>query len=739
MNLQITEDLTPHKLGLLFVLHLYSTAQESISSQCLTLLIHLLNNDLLLYNDDNQEPIVFPTLKDLCDTVVQACTGANQESGDVSGLQLALLDLIWKVRTLDDLNEFIDGNIIPLIATNNTIYIDKTIGFKQFEKSSILGSFIHKVTTEFKLLKFNHCLTLFDGFVKYRESTRELYLSMGGTIIDVLQNDYELFGKLIEQSYLGNVDFTTDKGGAGKEITSVSDLSIILNKQIELLESKGISPSELLDNILNSSSIPNLPSYYYINYLESLKKYDYNSSFESLYRYFDYMVSNNSKYFYHFALILKANLHQYYNQHELAMNSIQEAISIARENKDNSTLTYIISWLFNYIKNKPELAQDMANPNQLLEFLIMKTKTVSLSLYSLSFDFKTFQILNHGDGIAAYLNNLTKATYISIYDEFQISSFIRSMEMGVIVWNKIGNNQLSQVYNDIAIEFTNNSNDLISLKIRLNFLRFLQGDVESSYNELQALKQTVATTDYSLFNSIQVRSLIMLIRINLFKGKFIQAKEIVNTLLDNDLQDLELNHEFIQLQIEIEIYLENYNLALKLIEGNIHRSNIYLMIKLNLLKCTIFNKSNNHIKSFSLIIQTIQLSQKCGYTNLLMESLIIYINMLNHLGYYQDIFDIFENIMPALISLNNLHLTSRAYFELANGYFNKYKNKQKTTSFNNVLKFLNKSINGFSRCNDLISVKSGFEFEMEIAEYSQNLELLEHAKENLLRINHLIS
>ncbi|EGW35687.1 uncharacterized protein SPAPADRAFT_58893 [Spathaspora passalidarum NRRL Y-27907] len=563
-----------------------------------------------------------------------------------------------------------------------------------------------------------------------------MYLSMGGAIGDTFdsEDNSELFSRLNQQLTEANIDSMSN---STKEIASESDLSLILNKQIELLESKGISPPELLDRIFTSSTVANLPSYYYINYLESLKVYDYNSSFESLYRYFDYMVSNNSKYFYHFALILKANLHQYYNQHELAVNSIQEAISIARENKDNSTLTYIISWLFNYIKDKPELVGDTANPNQLLEFLIKKTKSVSLSLYSLSYNFKTFQVLNHGGGIRTYLNDLTKATYISIYDEFQITSFIKTMEMGVIVWNRIGNNILSEVYNDIAIEFTNNSNDLISLKIRLNFLKFLQGDIESSYNELQELKKSVQH-DYSLFNSIQIRSLIMLIKINLFKGKFVQAKEIVVTLLDNDLQDIELIHEFIQLQVEIEIYLENYSRALKLIEKHQHRSNTYLMIRLKLLKCAIFNKSNNHIKSFSLIIQTIQLSHKCGYANLLMEALIIFINILNHLGYFQDVLDIFENIMPALISLNSQHLTSQAYFGLAHAYFNNYKKTQQEALFNNVLKFLNKSIKGFNSCNDLINVRSCSEFEIEIAKYSQDHELLVHARENLDRINTLI-
>ena len=54
------------------------------------------------------------------------------------------------------------------------------------------------------------------------------------------------------------------------------------------------------------------------------------------------MVSNNSKYFYHFALISRASLHQYFGEDNKAMDAIEEAISVARENKDNSTLTYII-------------------------------------------------------------------------------------------------------------------------------------------------------------------------------------------------------------------------------------------------------------------------------------------------------------------------------------------------------------------------------------------------------------
>ena len=57
-----------------------------------------------------------------------------------------------------------------------------------------------------------------------------------------------------------------------------------------------ISPNSNVGRIQNIQ-FNNLPSYYYLRYLECLQILNYNEAFASLHQYFDYMVSNNSKYF----------------------------------------------------------------------------------------------------------------------------------------------------------------------------------------------------------------------------------------------------------------------------------------------------------------------------------------------------------------------------------------------------------------------------------------------------------
>ena len=49
------------------------------------------------------------------------------------------------------------------------------------------------------------------------------------------------------------------------------------------------------------------------------------------------------------------------------------------------------------------------------------------------------------------------------------STFIKSAELAAIVWSKLGEPILSEVYNEIAIELTDSTIDQISLFIRLNF------------------------------------------------------------------------------------------------------------------------------------------------------------------------------------------------------------------------------------------------------------------------------
>lgn len=737
VKLLLTEDLSPHKITLLILINIYCNNKIPRTSlkSVLTLLINLISNGSLF---EGEELVVIPTVEDL----FKRFSDNGMESACL------ILDDLWNINSVEDLDSKL-GNIYGLIVGSDVVFSDDNV--RKISSRSLLGGFIYKVVTAFRLLKFEEVYLLYEAFVDYREPTREMYISNGGTIkvnnTDQESKDDNLF-KQLNQQLLGS----TTNGNIKYLPVPKHDLQVLLDKQIHLLESYGTPTPPILKYIMTIMTSPdsnicliqninfnNLPSYYYIKYLEALCESNYNNAFEALHQYFDYMVSNNSKYFYHFALISRASLHQFFGEDGKAIDAIEEAISVARENKDNATLTYILSWLFNFIKNKPELWQRQSfynnnNESQLLNFLIKKSQLVSLLLYSLSFNFEALQMMNNGGSMNTYLESLLKATYISIND--QKSSFIRSTEMAATVWSRVGNPILSDIYNDISIESTDKRTEKLSIQIRSNYLKFLKGETESSYQNLENMKKQV-TSDNSLFNSIQVRSLIILTRLNLNKGRLKICKEIINILMENDIKELELKNELILLEIEIELSLENYSKALGQVFdnlNNLNNSSVFLITKLNLLKCRIYNASGNYSKGLTLIMQQIQRGKSMGFITVVVEGLLILMNALNSLNTPEDCYSILQEIMPTILSLDNKEYICQSYYELTRCCFAIYKRTNDSVMFSRVLRYLNLSILGYKKCVNLVMLTKCFQLEEEIAREKKDESLLQHATSSIKKM-----
>ncbi|KAK6463652.1 anaphase-promoting complex, subunit 5 [Scheffersomyces coipomensis] len=783
VQLLLTEDLSPHKISLLFLIQLYCKNKippQRIKS-VLTVLIKLIDNRSYKEGD---EKIIIPSLQDLIDSIkdiILENSGPNDENidSDILQIQMIILKSLWDITSVKEMDNNL-LNFYEILVPVETIYTIKESPYKKISSRSLLGSFIYKITSAFNVLKFDEIFLLYEALVGYREPSRQFYIDNGGIIEsnvplmqrkqenDVIDDNDELFYKALNNQLADMMDTvipTTSESIIQQNTKYLAvpkhDLQILLDKQIQLLETNGTPTPMILKDIMtlmtspnsNTSSIQNanfnnLPSYYYIRYLENLHQCDYNEAFKSLHQYFDYMVSSNSKYFYHFALISKASLHEFFGEDEQAIDSIEEAMSVAREHKDNSALTYILSWLFNFMKNKPQLwnKQTFFNNNdetQLLNFLIEKSKSVSLSLYSMSYNFETLQIMNNGGLMNQYLESIIKSTYIAIND--QISTFTKSSETMAMVWSRIGNSQLSNVYTEISIDSTDDVRAKIPILIRLNFLKFYRGETEIGFKNLTKLKSEInQQEDYSLYKTVYIRWMILLIQLNLFKGKYRISNELVEILMDSEIKDLELKHELYLLNIETQISLKNYAKAMKLIcdklDGNLINQNVYLSIKLNLMKCKLFNQSENYSKSLILLIQQIQLGKKIGFTTIVVEGFALFISTLNNLGHYQDSYELMNQVMPMVISIGDKLVISQCYFELAKIHFKFYQDRKDQAEedeenneklFHKVLQYLNLSILGFKDCCHLIELQSCFKFELEIAQFKQDQLLIEHAQDSI--------
>ena len=820
IKLLLTEDLSPHKISILILIVLYCTdlIQENRLQAVLTTIVRFLENDLI-YNE-KKEIVILPELRDLCFNLKQSIIsdpgyGSSESKlaaeDDASGIEKMLLQALWNINSVESLDSHIKRAYCILLAPS-AVTVEDPGSNKDIKKllspRSLLGSFIQKIVTTFRLLHFDEEFLLYEAFVDYREPSRTLYISYGGKIqhyddkpenVDSKRkqrgkqalesglnespknenngNDEILFNTLKTQlnESLGISLSTPSQSSQGVNLKLLPvpkhDIQVLLDKQISLLEVYGTETPKLLRDVMRLMTSPNsntcliqnttfnnLPSYYYINYLESLHELDYQGAFQSLHQYFDYMVSNNSKYFYHFALISRASLHQFFGEDEKALDAIQEAISVARENKDNSTLTYILSWLFNFMKNNPELWNTQTfyhnnNEQHLLDFLVSKTQTVSLLLYAMSYHFETLHVMNNGGSLNKYLESLLKATYISINDE--LPSFIKSAEMTATVWSRIGNPHLCNVYTDIALEYakeTGNLSDDLSIEIRKSFLDYYNGDTEIAYSKLEALKSKTEK-DQSLYKTLQLRTLIMLVKIALRKGRFKFAQKIMETLSNNEIQEIELQAEIVYLNAEVETALGNFSKALTYISSNLSRiesqhsktqTNLHTIIRLNLLKCYIFNKSGAHSRAISLVIQQIQQGKQTGFKTLVVEGIIILVSILNNMDCYEDAFQILSAIMPEILKVENIEYTSTAYFEFAKTCF-KLSSENELASLklkinekqllNRFLKFLNTSISGFRQSLNLEMLKECFKLEKDMADMKQLDELQEHSAKSLEKLH----
>lgn len=784
ISLLLTEDLSPHKIALLVLVVLYLTGNvhPQQTQAVLSTLNRLLENEPLC--DENNAFIVVPLLADLCRSLGTATAklGALDRKSD-DDIQNRLLSAMWAISSVENLNSYITSTHSLLLAPMAVTVADSgPESTKLISPRSFIGDFIQKVFTTFKLLHFDEESLLYDALVEYRESSRPLYEALEGAPSRLLhksapskprpsqfifasdrerhcqkhpenvlqENDEALFASLNRQLE-ETLDISVPTGADSpthKNVTLIPvpkhDLQALLEKQVTLLETYGTETPKMLRDIMAFMASPDsnisliqkanfnsLPAYFYLQYLENLHSSDYHGAFQSLHQYFDYVVSRNSKYFYHFALISRATLHQYFGEDEKALDAIEEAISVARENKDNSTLTYILSWLFNFIRNKPELWKSQnfyQNNNELhlLDFLIKKSQTVSLLLYAMSCHFETVHLMNSGGPMNKYLESLLKATYISINDN--LASFIKSAEMCATVWNRIGYPHLSELYAGLAFDYskkTGNAGDELSVEIRRNYFLYLKGHTEQAYKNLE--KQRPKTLkDLSLYKSLQVRSLIILVNIDLRKGRYKYAERVMEALMNTEVQEMELKTELVYLNAEVQMALKNFSKALAYICSNLTylesqhmkiQSNVHTILRLNLLKGRIFNITGAHSRALSLVIQQIQQGKQLGFSTIVVEGLVLLVSLLNNMDSSEDAFEILRGNMAAILRVGQQESTSQGYFEFAKSCYklvSQAKNRlgmSQRDLFNDFLKFLNLSITGFKKSLNLVMLKECFKLE----------------------------
>jgi anaphase-promoting complex subunit 5 len=626
-------------------------------------------------------------------------------------------------------------------------------------RNSFLGKFVVRCIVTFEILEFDKAVLLWESFVSFRATTEEQWMSK------VKPRD-DIFGsKTVDDdpSVIANIlrDFKEEEelqGAGGEEIILLSqdDISKLIDYQVHILETYGTPSLPQFKTILSKmtqSESGKLPSTHYIRYLECLRDADYEGSFNALHRYFDYMMSSRQTVFYHYALLSLATLHAAFNCDGEAIRAIEESISVARENKDTECLNFLLTWLFNFLKDRPNLKHEFFVSNdQLLQFLKSKAanpeKGTSNGIHSTAYQSDATQLMLEGEPIPIILESLTKAMYISLNGggTSNLTSFISYCELHSAFWHRSGQRDLAEIYNTIALGSSTSIGQRVSVMIRDATLQFLSGDIESSFETLRKQKSLIGG-DLSLKKHLLSHEVLLNAEHSIRSSRYRCAEIHLSKLKSQEDQygNLDIQGQLYYLLAYLEFQIGNFDKSSEIISNVLDSEfaqiskNKYWFIKFTLLNCELMIAGNqsSSIRVLSQVIQCFKVARNSGFELLVLESILKLIDILLYLKQYDDCLGLIDEFLPKFIRSPSLELKSRAFKTYANVLILKFSDNQDQDIdyITKIIKNLEIAVDGFKKISNFKEIKLCLILQQKIGKLINHFDLLEHCEQSMVQID----
>lgn len=767
-RLIVSSILAPYKVLLLALVAAYCLGilPKKSNASLLALMVKIIEQHPLV--DDEPISVDIPVLE-LLEMIRKAVMGNydnnsqknsednKQIADEFDTIQSRLLNAIWSMKNLDDLHQFITKSnslLVNTAAEGKELLADfpKDILLKKLlTKRSFLGKFVLSCIKDLESLEFKETQNFWHCFVEYRQPSLKLFQSynksnnnaFGSSLTTFVgksdDNDNHNFGEdpqlnLLIQRIKKNTFFADIPGVSplssleNLKVVSGIDLQRAVSKQIRLLESFGTPTTDSLRETLELVAKQGnnvFPSSYYLMYLESINTGDYEGAFKYLHGYFDYMMSNSSQSYYQYALLSLATLHAKFNSNQQALEAIKEAILVARENNDNGCLNYLLSWLFNFLKNRPELKHDFFESNeQLLGFLKNKTNTqnsdnidnmTETDLNSKAYEMEATQIILDGGPLSKILEAIIKSEYLALNDDYDNGSFIINCLLQSSLWSRTGVCELAELFVSIAMDASKSQHNIGNINYRLAWLEYENGEMSRVKNIIEGSDTTNEMMDQTtevIRSALAVKKLIHGNDLAGAKYQLLKLKE------EQKLRsDIDIRNEIIYLHSVIEYKLGNYDNAMRIVSEEIKKNekipslfSNYWYIKFSIMYCKIGSLGdNNGVRVLPRINEMIKLGQKSGLVSLVNELILILASILIKMRKLQQSYDLVQSYMPQILQYSNLMTKSDAYYLLSeiycelliNGYFKHVDGQQVMQTVDNFLKIAGQ---GYVKFNDVIGL-----------------------------------
>jgi anaphase-promoting complex subunit 5 len=603
----------------------------------------------------------------------------------------AFLRRLWSIDCSYALESFFEVLPSLLRKSREQIIYEREQGIKTEEqtakiiRTSLLGAFIRRCYLEYTRLQFEDSVELWQQLITYRASSRIQYERKNPpTKRNLLDSNLSSFGidashHMVQIMYGKQLD-----QGDISPAYSAHDTDRLLEFQVSEMQSLGSRLPEDMRHRLDDMarighSVPKLA--HYLKFLDSWRAGDYTSAFDNLHRYFDYTMQSRDRTFYQYALLNLAILQSDFGSSSDALAAMQEAIAIARENKDTTCLNFCMSWLYHFGRTFPSEMKAIRESGILgsesdgLAFLKSRARDAEMwSLLSTSLLSEAKIALQHGDSLATVFESITKASQVNIQKAttniggptllMRASAFSRS---GLAHLANITSTTFLTCYTATApLE------DIIKCACRIASFQASQGrypaipDTLSTHippSTLRILKYQKYTTFYT--SLLQLRRLI--------RHFDLPAADILASQLQHqDPPDLEISFSLAFLRIELLLAHEQHASALALVEETTDRASaenndVIVLCRLMNVKARIQIESGIPLKAFSVVTRAAQMAHRALALPALWESVGLLAKVLNALGEYAAAVELMQAILPRVLEGGDCEGIAGSYGVLVDG------------------------------------------------------------------------
>ncbi|KIW14149.1 hypothetical protein PV08_06930 [Exophiala spinifera] len=683
--------LTPAKITLLVVAYLY-TEDDVVPHDAATNVLRFLLKNVLPADKASGATLSSEGLEaSLPISAFESTLACHDSARPGRTLYDLLLKYLWAIDCAHALDAFITNLPCLLAKTRDQILRDREREPSEEPEetngrilgTSPLGAFIRRCHLEYVRLQFQDSIALWQDFISYRLPTRQAF-EKKHPAESTSSLDANLSGMHIDSTHpIARIMYArlAEEEPPRDGVFSTYDVEKLMEFQVAEMQRLGSRLPDRMKTRLETMGkagavIPKLG--HYLAFLDSWRAGDFSSALDNLHRYFDYAMQTRERACYQYALLNLAILQADSGSYAEALPAMQEAIAVARENKDVPCLNFCMSWVYHFGRSFPGQRKHivtsgiLGNEVEGLAFLKARAKDAEMwSLLSTSLLSEAKLGLQYGDSLAVVFENIAKASYLNTVKADQ-SVTGPLMLMRSATYSRAGLTHMSwwagqaflQCYaQDAPLE------DVLKCRCRTAGLLAHRGRYDEATDVLNSMPSDVSRVlKYQKYLTIYAGTLKA--KRFLHREDLTAAEHLLERLRGQGVPEAEMAFTLALLEIDLLIRQGNLTKALDRVEAAVGKpdqeiSDIAIQTQLLNLKARILAESGFPLKGFSLVMRASQIAFRGRLLPALWESIGLLANILNELHEFSAAADLLESILPRVLEFQDCYMAGRSFGLLA--------------------------------------------------------------------------